>query len=551
MPKRLLYLLPIAFFILFYFYPMAAILNLSFRPEGQLNLSALGQLWESAYYGRVLWFTVWQAVLSTLLTLVLAFPSAYIFAHYTFPGKNLLRAIITLPFVLPTIVVASAFLALIGPNGLLNQALMGLFNLTEPPLQIHYTIWAILLAHIFYNYSIVLRLISNFWQNLPHNLKEAGQILGASPWQTFWTVTFPLLWPAISSAALLVFIFCFTSFGVILILGGPRFATLEVEIYQQAVYFFNLPVAAALSLIQIIFTFILMWVYTYTQAKMARPLNLQASQSHQKSLKSAWVKLGVGTILGAMFIFLVAPLLALVWQSVATPEGLSGRYYQALSLNQRGSILFVPPLEAIANSLGFAAMTVVLALSLGLISSHLLTREKQRWVKFFDPISMLPLTTSAVTLGFGYIVALNKPPLDLRTSLWLVPIAHTLVGLPFVIRSLLPVMRSIRPSLREAGAILGANPTQVWLEIDWPLIRRALLVGAVFAFTISMGEFGATLFIGRPDTPTLPIAIYRFLSQPGAINYGQAMAMSSILLLVCAIGFIAIEHFRLGNEGEF
>jgi thiamine transport system permease protein len=211
----------------------------------------------------------------------------------------------------------------------------------------------------------------------------------------------------------------------------------------------------------------------------------------------------------------------------------------------------VPPGQAIINSTGFAMATVVLAGVLGLLSALLLTQENNRWVSWLDPLFMLPLATSAVTLGFGYIIALNKPPLNLRSSLVLVPIAHTLVGIPFVIRSLLPAMRSINPKLREVAAILGAEPRQVWLEIDWPLIRRALLVGAVFAFTISMGEFGATVFIARPQTPTMPVAIFRFLSQPGALNYGQALAMSSLLMLVCAVGFVAIERFRLGDEGEF
>jgi thiamine transport system permease protein len=164
---------------------------------------------------------------------------------------------------------------------------------------------------------------------------------------------------------------------------------------------------------------------------------------------------------------------------------------------------------------------------------------------------MLPLATSAVTLGFGYIIALNKPPLNLRSSLVLVPIAHTLVAMPFVIRSVLPALRRINPNLREAAAVLGARPSQVWWGVDWPLLRRALLVGAVFAFTISMGEFGATVFIARPQTPTLSVAIFRFLSQPGALNYGQALAMSSLLMVVCALGFLAIERFRIGDEGEF
>jgi thiamine transport system permease protein len=164
---------------------------------------------------------------------------------------------------------------------------------------------------------------------------------------------------------------------------------------------------------------------------------------------------------------------------------------------------------------------------------------------------MLPLGTSAVTLGFGFIIALDEPPLNLRASLLLLPLAHTLVAFPFVVRSLLPALRGIKPSLREAASVMGASPWRVWRQVDLPIVGRALLVGAVFAFTISMGEFGATTLIARPQTPTMPVAIYRFLGQPGALNYGQALAMSTLLMLVCAAGMIAIERFRVGEIGEF
>ena len=164
---------------------------------------------------------------------------------------------------------------------------------------------------------------------------------------------------------------------------------------------------------------------------------------------------------------------------------------------------------------------------------------------------MLPLGTSAVTLGLGFILALNTPPLDLRASPWLLPLAHTLVALPFVVRSLTPALRSIRPRLRQAAAVLGATPGRVWREVDLPLAGRAALVAATFAFTISLGEFGATAILARPEQPTMPIVIYRFLGLPGALNFGQALAMGTILMLVCAVGILAIERFRVGDIGEF
>jgi thiamine transport system permease protein len=341
-----------------------------------------------------------------------------------------------------------------------------------------------------------------------------------------------------------------------LILGGPRFATLEVEIYRQTVNLFNLPVAATLSIVQIIFTFGLMWLYTQLQAKTTVPLDLRPHQQLQRPIRSLGQRaFFIGNLL-SMTILLLLPLLALAERSLTLDGELSFRYYTQLSVNQRGSLLYVPPVQAIFNSLRFAGISVLFALALGLISATFLTRSsKQKSVrklqKLLDPILMIPLGTSAVTLGFGFLIALDEPPLNLRTSFWLIPIAHTLVAFPFVVRSVLPVMRGIKHTLRETAMVLGAGPWPVWREVDLPILGRALLVGAVFAFTISLGEFGATALIARPQTPTMPVAIFRFLGQPGALNFGQALAMSTILMIVSAVGMIAIERFRVGRIGEF
>ncbi len=551
-------LLPLLFFALFYFYPLGAILRLGLWPEGRLDTAALGQLFASRYFLGVLWFTLWQAVVSTLLTLALAVPGAYVLARYRFRGQALIRAVATLPFVLPTVVVAAAFVALIGPSGVVNNWLMDVLSLDAPPIRLSQTVWIILLAHVFYNYSVALRLLSAYWQNLPPSLTQAAQMLGASPGRAFMEVTLPLLRPALLAAAALVFTFTFTSFGVIVVLGGPRFATLEVEIYRQAVNLFNLPVAAALSLWQILFTFILMGFYTRTQARISRPLRLGARRGIERPVRTARDRLLVTGNAAAILVLIGAPLLALVGRSLRGANGPTLAYYRALFSNREDSLFFVPPAEAIANSVLIALAAMLLAVTLGLLSAQLLTYWERRpsapdgrgalLVRLLDPLLMLPLATSAVTLGLGYLIALGRPPLNLRASLVMLPIAHAVVAAPFVLRSVLPGLRGILPSLREAAAMLGADGPRVWREVDWPLIRRPLLVGALFAFTISLGEFGATVFLVRPETPTMPIAIYRFLGQPGALNYGQALAMSVLLLLVCVVAFLAIEHFRLGGE---
>ena len=223
-------------------------------------------------------------------------------------------------------------------------------------------------------------------------------------------------------------------------------------------------------------------------------------------------------------------------------------YYTALFENPRRSIFYVSPIVAVGNSVKFALATMALALVLGLLASLALYRRKRGWL--FDALFMLPLGTSAVTLGLGYLLAMGRPPLDLRDKPVLIVLGHTLVALPFVVRNVMPALQSIRPSLREAAATLGAPPRSVFVHVDLPIVWRALAVGAVFAFTVSMGEFGATSMIARPELPTIPIAIYRFLSQSGALNYGQALAMSTILMAVCVAGFIAIEGLRPpGSQG--
>jgi len=555
------FLSPLLFFALFYFYPLAAILRLGLWSEGRLDTAALGELFRSAYFLRVLWFTVWQAVVSTLLTLALALPGAYVLARFRFRGQTLIRAVATLPFVLPTVVVAAAFVALVGPTGVLNVWLMRLLALDAPPIRLSQTVWIILLAHVFYNYSVALRLLSAYWQNLPPSLSQAAQMLGASPARAFLTVTLPLLRPAILAAAALVFTFTFTSFGVIVVLGGPRFATLEVEIYRQAVNLFNLPVAAALSLWQILFTFVLMAGYTRTQLRVTRALRLGARRAIERPARTPRERLLVAGNAAAILVLIGAPLLALLGRSLRGAAGPTLAYYRALFTNRDDSLFFVPPVAAMRNSVAIALAATLLAVALGLITAQLLTRWERgpqgshrgrvALARLLDPLLMLPLATSAVTLGLGYLIALGQPPLNLRGSILILPIAHAVVAAPFVLRSVLPGFRGILPSLREAAAVMGADGWRIWREVDWPLIRRPLLVGALFAFTISMGEFGATIFLVRPETPTLPIAIYRFLGQPGALNYGQALAMSVLLLLVCAVAFVAIEHFRVGGEGEF
>jgi thiamine transport system permease protein len=323
----------------------------------------------------------------------------------------------------------------------------------------------------------------------------------------------------------------------------------------------NLPLAAALSLLQLACTLLLTVIYTRLSRRLSRPINLRPQTYTQRRLTTWRRRLVAGAILVPLLGLLTTPLAALALRSVTRLEpdvgrqtftpGITLNFYRELEINRRSSIAYVPPITAIGVSLAYASATVALSLTLGLPAAWALARNANALPsRMLDPLLMLPLGTSAVTLGLGFIVALG-PPIDLRASPVLVPLAHTLVAFPFVVRSLTPALRSIRPRLRQAAAVLGASPRRVAQSIDLPLAGRAVLVAVTFAFTISLGEFGATSMIYRPEYPTVPVAIYRFISRPGDLNYGQGLALSTILMLVCAGGMLAIERLRIADVGEF
>ena len=540
-PYLLAGLVPAGFFLVFYFYPLSGILIKSFFADGKPNLVFVDQLFFSKRMINVIWFTFWQAGISTLLTLICALPCSYVLSRYQFKGKKLLKIIASIPFVLPAVVVAAALQACFGKTGFFFG-----IKIKEPLI-------LILLAHVFYNFSVMLRIITGFWSSLQGRIKEAAMMLGASPVQLFFHITLPLLKPAILAASTLVFIFCFSSFGIILILGGPTYSTIEAEIYRQAAHMFNLPLAAALSLIQIGFTFTLMWVYTRLTFQTAR-FTPDTEGSNLIEPVRLWEK-AVIAVTAVFIVFLcLMPLFGLVVRSFEYSGGYSLIFYQSLFENQTDSIFHIPPFSAVKFSLMFAVSALTIALITGVCAALFIRfcdrSTTNRWISLLDPVFMLPLSTSAVTLGFGIIITLDKPPLNLRTSFMLIPIVHALVGFPFVLRTILPVLRSIPEHLSESAALLGASPLKIFRHIDLPLMAKSLVAGAIFAFTISLGEFGATIFTVMPDMATIPVAIYRFLGQPGAMNYGQAMAMSTILMIVTTIGFICIENFRKdGTQG--
>ena len=548
--------LPLLFLAVFLCYPLATIGALSAAPSAVSGGELVATLLRPAIYAETVVLSAVQAGASTLLTLALGLPAAYAFARYRFRGDRLLRALAGVPFVMPAVVVAAAFAALLGPRGLANTALQGLLGLDQPPIQLLGTLPMILIAHAFYNVSVVIRIVGGFWSAIDPRLESAAATLGASRWQTLWRVTLPLALPAIGSAAALVFLFTFGSFGVVLLLGNARWATLEVEIYRQTAQLLRLDVAAALALIQMLATVALGLVNNRLQARTAAPLAMRPASDTRAAPRGPGPRALAGFAAAVSLLLCGLPLAALVAGSLPLDGGLDPanlfRYFIALERNPRGAAFFVPPLEAIRNSVAAATATAGLALALGLPLAVAMTSVRRRRSAVapaaLDTLLLLPLGTSAVTLGLGYIVAFNRPPLQMVGSPWLIPLAHTLIALPFVVRTLTPALRALDPRLRQAAAVLGSPPWRARLEIDLPLLAQPLIAALAFAFATSLGEFGASLLISRPEFPTVPVVIARLLSQPGALNYGQALAMSSLLMAVTAAGMLLIDRLQPNHE---
>ncbi|HUF83037.1 MAG TPA: ABC transporter permease subunit, partial [Acidimicrobiia bacterium] len=382
---------PVAFVTVFFVYPVVTIVGRGLWPDGHLDLEPLGKVATDASLREVVWFTLWQAALSTALTVLVALPGAYVLARYRFPGRRLLFAAVTVPFVLPTVVVGSAFRSLLEDDGPLGS------------LGLEQSLAAILVAHVFFNYAVVVRTVGGLWSHLDPRQEEVARVLGASRWRAFLSVTLPALRPAITAAASIVFLFTFTSFGVILILGGPHYATLEVEIYRQTVNLLNLPLAAALSIVQLLAVLGALLVSARAQGRQAESLRLRAAAEVVQRPATLGQRVLLGANLGVMAVLLGAPLAVLVERSFSVSGGYGLGFYRGLSKLRRGTSLFVPPVEAIRNSLVYAAVATVIAVTIGGLAAFALAARRRGRVtpgpggRGVETLLMLPLGISAVT----------------------------------------------------------------------------------------------------------------------------------------------------------
>jgi len=546
--------LPLLFLGVFFAWPVVALVARGFVTDGSLDLSGFVDVFSRPRTWRIVGQTLAQATVATVLAVSLGIPGAYVLYRRRWRGRAVVRALVTVPFVLPTVVVGVAFRSLLvsgGPLGFLH---------------LDGTFWAIVAALVFFDYAVVVRGVGGMWERLDPRASQAARALGASPWRAFRTVTLPALVPAIASSASLVFLFCATAFGTVLILGGLQFGTIETEIWVQTTQFLDLRAAAVLSVVQLAIVAFALTLAGRARARRERALALASASDAVRPLTlrrpagsprgdGHGLALAAAGATAVVVVLLCLPLVNLVVRSLRVGDGWGLDHYAALGSTSSGVPVSV--WTALATSLRTALVATVLALVVGGLVALVVSRRPRRAlgrraVAGLDAVFMLPLGVSAVTVGFGFLISMHDPfglDVDLRTSGVLVPIAQAVVAVPLVVRTVLPVLRAIDPSLRSAAATLGASPGRVLRTVDLPLAARSAGLAIGFAFAASLGEFGATSFLARPTDPTLPVLIFKLIGRPGADSYGMALAASVILAALTAAIVATCERLRTPTTG--
>lgn len=523
----LLAVIPVVFLGVLFVWPVAALVWRALTDSADAATgSSLTELFTRTRAAHLLWVTVAQAAASTALSLVVAAPIGWLYSRLRGASAMVLNVVVTVPFVLPTVVVGVAFRALIdGPLAFAH---------------IRSGWWAVLLAHAFLNVAVVVRVVGAAWRSLDTRALDAARTLGAGRFRAWRTVIAPALLPAVGAAGTLIFLFCSTSFGVIIILGGGTLRTLETEIYQQAIGYFRIPEAVALSLVQILVVAVALILTRVVTARTRTTTTGTRAPRHRRITGRARVSACLAWVWTVAV--LIVPIAVLAVRSVRPSRDgawtLSG--YRALAEPVNG----VTPLATLRYSLVSALLAMVIAVAVGALAAIALHNARGTARVVGAVLALIPLGISAVTLGFGYLIVLSELPGRVAASELIIPCVQALIAIPVVIGIVVPALDAVPDRARAAAATLGAGPLRVFCTIDLPAIGRSLAAAAGFAFVMALGEFGATSFLARADTTTLPVLIGSALNRPGATQLATAMAASMLLVVATAVAMLAVELLR-------
>ena len=488
-------------------------------------------------------FTAYQALLSTLASVALGLPGAYVLARFEFPGRKTIRSLTAVPFVMPSIMVAIGFIATFGANGFLNDALTAL---GLPRIELLYTLPIIVLAHAFYDAPLVARVTATAWESVDAGTAETARSLGASPRRAFLDVVLPQLLPAILTGALLTFIFSFMSFAIVLALGGLSLATVEVWVYHK-VSQLDYATASALATLEMLFSLVLTYAYLRYEARQRAESAARPAPRKQLVGRLDLDRLVVWAYVAVALLVFVTPMASMIIESVTGPNGFTLDYYRFLVDRQATAASFqIKPLTAVQNSLLYGVASLAIAVPMGVLLAVVSTRDVPG-SKLIDTLSMAPFAVSGVVVGLGLLRGLvfGTTAFGYRftvTGAVAVVAAHAVSAYPFVTRNVAPLLATIDRSVVESARTLGASRFRVLLDIELPQVFAGVVAGAAFAFAISIGEFDSTVILASGSSAyTMPVAIERFLGR----RLGPATAMGCVLLFVTAVSFLVID--RLGE----
>ncbi|WEL21242.1 iron ABC transporter permease [Halorhabdus sp. BNX81] len=500
-------------------------------------------------------FTAYQAGLSALASVALGLPGAYVLARYEFRGRETLRSLTIVPFVLPSILVAVGFQAMFGQTGVLNDVLAAMgFERIE----FLFSLPIVIVAHAFYNAPLVTRLVTAAWEGIDAQQIESARAMGASPLRAFRDVVAPQLRPSVLTAGLLAFIFSFMSFPIVLALGGLELQTVEVWLYAK-VQSLALEEAAALAVLETLISLGLMYLYLRYEAAQVVTRSGGTTQSRRPLVAGARTltdphRLAVfayGIVAAVVFL---GPVVSLILESITGPGGeFTLAYYEFLLAQQASAAVgTIKPLPAIGNSLLFAVGTLALAVPMGVIVSIIATGEG-RGGRLAEAVLSAPIAVSGIVVGLGLLQTLvfGVPVFGHRLTVTgpvAVVAAHAVAAYPFVSRTVTPALAGLDDRLAEAARSLGASRVRALVTVTVPLIVPALLAGAAFAFAISIGEFDSTVLLSEGGgSYTMPVALERYVGNRSlGPSLGAATAMGTVLLTVTAISFVVID--RVGGR---
>ncbi|MFB6300344.1 MAG: ABC transporter permease [Halobacteriales archaeon] len=555
-----------AILVVMFYYPVTIVLADAVLIDGRLDP---GQLWaiitDEFYFGIVaglltrpietlttptetplglFGFTTLQAVLSTIASILLGLPGAYVLARFEFPGRKTIRSLTALPFVMPSIMVAIGFVAMFGSNGTLNTVLTAL---GLPKLELMFTLEIIVLAHAFYDAPLIARITAAAWENVDARMIETARSLGAGPNRAFRDVIVPQLLPAVLTGALLTFIFSFLSFAIVLALGGLELATVEVWVFHS-VNQLEYGTAATLAVLETVLSLVLTYGYLRYEARQRATRTARPQDRSPLFGELTTARVGVYAYSVLAVIIFVGPIASMLVASVTGPEGLTLRNYEFLLRRQIEAYSFqVKPLTAIQNSLLFGVTSLAIAVPMGVLLAILSTRNF-RGRKLIDALAMAPFAVSGIVVGLGLLrglvfgIEIGDRRIQVAGALAIVA-AHAVGAYPFVTRNVAPMLSSLDRTLVESARALGATRMRVLLDIELPLVFSGIIAGAAFAFAISMGEFDSTVILATGgQSYTIPVAMERFLGR----RLGPATAMGCILLVVTAVSFVVIDRVGEG-----